>query len=153
MGLLIPLIMYEAKGSQYCTDNPLSQCPGTSFACSCDTCFGCDAGGAACNCFNCGCYSKCPGLCTDEPTTAEPTTAEPTTVEPTTAEATDNPYCTDNPLSQCPGTSFACSCDTCYGCDPEGVACNCYNCGCYTKCPELCPTTAGSTTEIIVDDT
>ena len=42
--------------------------------------------------------------------------------------------CPDEPKTYCPGTWNRCSCDTCDGCDPNGDACNCYNCGCYSKC-------------------
>jgi len=45
--------------------------------------------------------------------------------------------CIDDPRSTCPGTNYLCSCDTCYNCDPNGVACNCFNCGCYSKCCDL----------------
>jgi hypothetical protein len=53
--------------------------------------------------------------------------------------------CVDSPQSQCPGTYYSCSCSTCYGCDPEGSACNCHNCGCYSKC---CSTDSGYNGEI-----
>ena len=85
-----PITSPPARGSQTCPDQVKPRCPGTFYSCSCATCYGCSTSGAACNCVNCGCYSKCPGTgpCIAATTAAPATT---TTTGITTAQGTYHP--------------------------------------------------------------